>query len=236
MLPLAAIVGCVLLTGAVSALAATSLATIVVEANHPVLERKMTSLLKRLGSKVVSSRQEATLLLRATSQTERTSAGFEVNVAVNLVERGKAVVATWRNDPTFARSNRDDRESIDDLIETALLVGKTKLRQRIKSALVQLTKTGVIYRININRDNAVDPVRLKSSLAQRPSWKLLGMESNAYGLIVRVRYPGEPAILLRDLGDILKSAAGAGARIGKIEMAPRQVITVRCSTGNGNDC
>jgi hypothetical protein len=233
---LAAVVGCILLTGTVNALAATSLVTVIVEANHPVLEREMTSLLKSLGSKVVSSRQEATLLLRASSKTEKTSAGFEVNVAVDLVERGRRVVVAWRNDPTFARANRDDRESIDDLVETALLVGKTELRQRIKSALARLTKTGVIYRINIHRDNAVDPVRLKSSLAQRPLWKLLGIDSNAYGLIIRVRYPGNPAILLRELADILKGVAGADARIGKIEMAPRQVITVRCVSGHGNDC
>lgn len=182
---------------------------------------------------MVSSRQEAILLLRASSQTQRTSAGFQVNVAVDLVERGRTVAATWRNDPTFARANRDDRESIDDLVETVLLVGKTELRRRIETALAQLAKTGVIYRINIHRDNAIDPVRLKSLLFQQPSLKLLRMESNAYGLIVRVRYPGEPAILQRELADILKGAAGADTRIGKIELAPRQVITVRCVLGKG---
>jgi len=235
-LHLAVIVGCVLLTETGGALSATSLATIVVEANHPVLERELSSLLKSLGGKKVSSRQEAVLLLRASSQTKRTSAGFQVNVAVDLIERGRTVAATWRNDPTFARANHDDRESIDDLVETALLVGKTELRRRIESALAQLAKTGVIYRINIHRDNAVDPVQLKFRVAQRPSWRLLGIDSNAYGLIVRVRYPGEPAILQRELADILRGAAGANARIGKIEVAPRQVITVQCISGQGNNC
>jgi len=235
-LPLAAVVGCVLLTGTGNALSATSRATIIIEAKHPVLNREMSSLLKDLGSKVVSSRQDATLLLRASSKTQKTSAGFQVNVAVDLVERGRTVVATWRNDPTFARANRDDRESINDLVETALLVGKAELRQRINSALAQLTETGVIYRINIHRDNAIDPVRLKSRLAQRPPWKLLEMESNAYGLIVRVRYPGESAVLQHELADILKGAAGTDARIGLIKPAPRQVITVRCSTGYGDNC
>lgn len=217
-------------------MSATPLTTIIVESNHPVLQRELSLLLKSLGSKVVSSRQEAILLLRASNEIKKTSAGFQVIITVDLVERGQGVMAAWQNDPTFTHANRDDRESIDLLVKAALLVGNSELRQKIGPALTQLTDTGVIYRINIHRDNAVDPVRLKFRLAQQSSWKLLRMDSNAYGLIIRVRFPGEPAILKSELVDILKGAVGSNTRIGNIETTPRQVITVRCVSGHENNC
>jgi len=209
---------------------------IAVEADGAVLDRELRALVARLGGTLVASRDEAVLLLKASRGTEKTFAGYQVSVRIELVERGPSVLATWSNDPAFARANRDDTESIDELTETALVVGEADLQRRIDAGLAEIATKGPRYRFNIHRGLNVDPVRLRGQIAIRKAWQLLEIAENAYGLILRARYADRPAFIKRELTEILKAAANGNAPTPRVEHSPRQVIAVRCEAAPGKKC
>lgn len=217
-------------------LAEPEAAKIAVEAEGTVLDQELRALVGRIGGKLAASRDEAVLLLKALRTTERSPAGYQVSVRVELVERGPMVLASWSNDPAFARANRNDAESIDDLTETALVVGEADLRRRIEAGLAEIEIKGPRYRFNIHRGLNVDPVRLRGQIADRKAWQLLDIAENAYGLILRARYADRPEFIKGDLAEILKAAAIGNAPMPQIEHAPRQVIVVRCESAPGKKC
>jgi hypothetical protein len=206
---------------------------VLVEAGHPVLAQALTALVIDMGGSVVASRDDAMLLLRGEARTKKSAAGFEVVTNVELIERGKITLMTWENDPSLARANRDDPESVTDLVETALIAGEARLRYAFRNAFEKLAAEGIKYRINIHRSNSINMERFAKSLSDLTRLKFLGMEQNEYGTVIRIRYSGNLTILASDMGGVLKASLPDGLTLGAVEFGKRQVITVRCVPGRG---